>query len=268
MGFLFDFIFLHVLYSMKNFKELYSFTKNKTITTKEVTKEIKDGKEIEISTPVEKQIPIKILIKSPSRSEREDLDLFYAVKFNKYITAGLLTREMIAKKYNDAGGILTEEEQKDYAKKLYDLYGCQQELIKLETLGDKITDSQKTRKEDSLKKLIELKQNILDFEMHKEDLFRQTADYKARDQAILWCILNLSYTQTEDDENPVPYFEGKAFEDKKNNLESREDLNDKLFNEIYREINYFVQFWYMGLVKDAKSFEAVKKEIEDEESKK
>jgi hypothetical protein len=251
----------------KKFKELYSFTLEKTIKTKEKSINTIDGKEVEIFTPTEKKVPIKFIIKSPSRSIREDADTFYAITFNKFLSMGLLTRAMIGKRYSDIGGILSDDEQKDYLSKRREYYEATNDLIRLETLGDDISITQKERKDSLILKVSEIKQEMFNFEIQKEDLFRQTADYKARDQLILWWILHLTYTKDETDEEskPIPYFEGKDFDEKKEFYEDKEDSGDEIFMKALVNLSFFIQFWVMQLVHDAESFEKIKKDIEEED---
>ena len=258
----------------KKIKELYSITVNRKSKVKEKTKEIVDGNEREIISTVEKEIPIKYIVKKPSYSDKEDLDTFYAVSFNEFVKMGLLTRAMIAKKYNDTGGVLSEDEQKEYTSLMLEFYNTKNDITRLETLSS-LNDNQKDKKEEALKKFIEIKQKMLDFETQKEELFKQTADYKARDKAILWCSLNLIYTQdlSNEESKPVILFPGNSFNEKKEKWEEKMELIEENkceedFIKAYIDLSFFIQFWYMGLVSDSVSFEKVKKDIEKENAEK
>ena len=106
------------------FKELYSFTVK---DSKEVTEKSKEKRknaegveeEIEVSKKVTKELPFKILIKEPTRRELEEADMEFSIEMSECIKKGILTKAMLAKKYSDTGGVLSEND----AKRLVDLYG-------------------------------------------------------------------------------------------------------------------------------------------------
>ncbi len=252
----------------KNFKEKYSFIKYKITNVKETTKKVEDGKEIEITQTVEKKTPFRVIIKNPSRSERENMDVFYAVAFNDFIKRGLLTSEMMSKKYDDFGGILSEEDKKECVRKWADLYEAQNELIRIEATKEDLSEKQKSKKESIIQKIAELKESVFYFQNKQENVFNLTANYMARNKTIQWCIVNLTYIKDEeDDSEPKPYFDGTTFDEKMDSLEEKDDSGDSLFKEIYLEISLFVQFWYLGIINDTESFLKMKKDMETDSNK-
>ena len=106
-------------------KSIYSFTVEKTEQVEEKTKESRKNKEtgkeeeIEVSKKVEKKIPFEFLLKEPNRRQLEDADMEYSIEISRCVKKGILTKAMLAKKYSDSGGILTDKD----AQRLVDLYG-------------------------------------------------------------------------------------------------------------------------------------------------
>ena len=96
-------------------KSIYSFTVELTKEVEEKTKEKRKNKEtgkeeeVEVSKKVKKKTPHKIVIKEPSRRQLEEADMEYSIEISRCIKKGILTKAMLAKKYSDTGGILTEK---------------------------------------------------------------------------------------------------------------------------------------------------------------
>ena len=52
----------------------------------------------------------QIRIAEPSRRQVEDADMEFSIEMSKCIKKGILTKAMLAKKYSDSGGLLSEED--------------------------------------------------------------------------------------------------------------------------------------------------------------
>ena len=96
-------------------RRLFDFT----ITRKEKVKESKtetneDGQEVTTTTEVENFVDYNYFLKKPGRKLFEEAELFYAVQLSEGIKAGLLTRTLLARRYDDDGGLFSEIDQKQY----------------------------------------------------------------------------------------------------------------------------------------------------------
>ena len=131
-------------------KSIYSFTIEKPKEIEEKTKEKRKNKEtgqeeeVEVSKKITKKVPYEIVLKEPNRRELEEADMEYSIEISRCIKRGILTKAMLAKKYSDTGGILSESD----AKKLMDLYS---ELSELEGEFTKSTLAQRNVKKMSKK---------------------------------------------------------------------------------------------------------------------
>src|SRR6056300_1465489 len=108
-------------------KEIYSYNVELEKETKEVTKKKQKNKEtgemeeISVEKMVKKEIPIKIILKEPSRRQMEEADMEYSIEMSKCIKRGILTKAMLAKKYSDSGGLLSEEDAKHLTRQYGEL---------------------------------------------------------------------------------------------------------------------------------------------------
>jgi hypothetical protein len=253
------------------FKELYSFTVK---DSKEVTEKSKEKRknaegveeEIEVSKKVTKELPFKIVIKEPTRRELEEADMEFSIEMSECIKKGILTKAMLAKKYSDTGGVLSEND----AKRLVDLYG---ELADYEAKYTQKTLQHKdftklpkaTRKEiDSLTAKVALtRREIVTLESSYQTLFNHTADNKAQNRIILWYITNLSHIQSEGDKEPVPFFEGETFEEKINSYYLKDDIEDSLFLAASGKITSIVSFWYFSNNPQKEDFDKIINDIDN-----
>jgi len=114
-------------------KSIYSFTVEMAKEVEEKTKEKRKNKagkeeEVEVSKKVTKKMPYEIILKEPTRRQLEDADMEYSIEISRCVKKGVLTKAMLAKKYSDTGGILTEKD----AERLVDLYGSLSDFKQVE----------------------------------------------------------------------------------------------------------------------------------------
>jgi len=251
---------------MKKFKELYSFTINKDQLVDEQVKEKRGEEEVTVTRKVKKEIPIKFFIKKPSRKELDEIDMTYSIYFNKCIEKGCLTRQMIAKKYGDIGGFLTDSESKEYSKLYFDFYNSQSELSRLETVAD-LSDAQKKKKQELIVNIALYKRDLVNYESSRENLFRHTADEKAKNKAIYWMLLNLVYSVNagEDEEEPKQFFAGETQEQKESYYEDLDDSEDPILKKVIQKTMPFIILYYQGSVDSSESFDKLQDTLKKED---
>jgi hypothetical protein len=253
---------------MKKFKELYSFTVNKEQLVEEQVKEKRGEEEVTVTHKVKKETPIKFFIKKPSRKELDEIDMIYSIFFNKCIEKGCLTRQMIAKKYGDIGGFLTDAESKEYSKLYFDFYNAQSELSRLETITD-LSDAQKKKKQELVINIALYKRDLVNYENSRESLFRHTADEKAKNKAIYWMLLNLVYSldMEDSDENAEPkqLFAGETQEEKEDSYDELDEKNDEIFKKVVSKSMPFIVLYYQGIIDTAESFDKLQESLKKED---
>lgn len=258
-------------------KWLYKFVTNKT-ETKTETKKVKDsdGKETTETTSETVEKPITIAIAKPRRRLYEDAELFHGVKLSEGIKAGLLTRHLIAKRYDNDGGLFSDEEREEYATLI---------LIKNQKIKDyqllAVDDQEKEKVEESkaklLKELTAIEREIQNFEEERSSLFDKTADVRAENQLVMWWVFSLAYycdKQDAKDEDFEPIFGLGSFEEKLSVYDDFFDEEDDFWLPISKKLAFLTSFWHNGSIADEKSFQEVeklyddslKKELEDSEA--
>src|SRR4051812_44686573 len=111
---------------MKELKFIFETNVKKLVEEKVVEIRKENGKDVEISRPVKKVKPVKIAILKPNRKLYELAEIYYAKNMSSFIKAGLLPYSLVAKRYANDGGPLTDSEIKR-------LEILKQDALKLET---------------------------------------------------------------------------------------------------------------------------------------
>lgn len=281
-------------------KELYSFTieLEKTLTKKvDVEKEVEIEKEVEVEkkrknketgkmetyteietrTTTEKQIvqeerevteevPIKVFLKKPTRSQLEEGDMFYSIWLNKFIKMGLLTRSMLAKQHIELGGTLNDEEKSKYSRLYVQLYQKQQTVQRLGIMNESdMTNEQKERLEKAISDLGVIRKELTDFETVQAAMFEHTADIKARNKTITWYLLNLAYyAPDEENAKAAPLFNGEDFEEKYTSYQDKDEQDDEIYLKSIDKLSSIATIWYMSGVQEQNDFDKLLEEVQEE----
>ena len=97
-------------------KKLFDFRIKKTTTeTKEESSKNEKGETVTISKDVETVTSQTVVLRKPNRSLYDEAELFYGVRLSEGIKAGLLTRALLAKRFSNDGGILSDADKNKYA---------------------------------------------------------------------------------------------------------------------------------------------------------
>lgn len=235
-------------------KELYAFNINKSIEV-----------EIKINTPDGtllkkeiKEVPVKIILKSPSRLDKENAAAFEATEWSKAVRDGILTKQMLAKIYSDNGGILSKEDIKK-STKLIEEYN----LKILEWQQATIDKADEAKLELLKNEVSSLYSQVQIIDTEREELFRNSAETRARDKTIQWLILFLTFV--EENGKPVPFFGSGDFEEKLNKLYELSENEDKFNKEVLEKAALYISFWYMGRLSAKEDFEYLNTELNKSE---
>ena len=96
-------------------KRIYEFTVNKEEEVSEDTVETKkDGTEVTTSKKVKKEVPHKFFLRRPTRTMTDEAELYYGVKLAEGIKAGLLTKALLEKRFENDGGTRSDDENEQY----------------------------------------------------------------------------------------------------------------------------------------------------------
>tara|TARA_B100000676_G_C18091369_1_gene860148 strand:- start:11402 stop:12388 length:987 start_codon:yes stop_codon:yes gene_type:complete len=216
-----------------------------------------NGEEVITKKEVRERKPVTFSIKKPNRKLYEEGEMFYAVKLSEGIKAGLLTKPLLAKRYKDDGGPLSDDEKSRYAELFYELAKKQDDLEKLKlNLENKDEETREKIAQEILAQIFEVREELQEYEMAQSTLFDQTAENRAKNQTIMWWVLNLAYSKDgEIIYNPV-FGEG-SYEDMLSKYDELEDSDDPFWTETVKKFAYFVTFWYLNGISDEKEFKEV-----------
>jgi hypothetical protein len=244
-------------------KELYRF---KVFEEKEVTKEDSkidevSGEEVVIKKKVIEKIPVEIVLKKPTRRQIEDADLEFSVEMSRCIKKGILTKAMLAKKYSDIGGAMSEVE----SQKLVDLYQksfeLQSENSRLDLISEKSQEILE-RISSIFKEIEQCRNEIIEIESSYRALFDHTADNKAQNKVLLWYIINLTNIKRDLDVDPKPYFKGKDFEEKLSDFYDKEEKGEDFHVRLVKKLSTFIAFWFFNQASTKEEFEDLERRIE------
>lgn len=240
---------------MKIDKYLYQFIIEKEKEVEEIESSKNDkGEEVKTIKKIKSNIPIYFRILKPNRKLFDEAELFYGIKLSEGIKAGLLTRSLLAKRYQNDGGAMSEPEKQRYATLYIELYKLQSDLQRLEINLDKINKEEQTKKITDLLNQISLaKKELQEIENYHSTLFDQTAENRARNQTIMWWVLQLSYI-SENDKDYSPFFGEGNYEKKLEKYDEIEEVDEFFSKNAMSKLAYFISLWYMGKANNFEDF--------------
>lgn len=247
-------------------KYLYNFTifEDKESFIEETSVNEENGEETIVKKKTIEKSPVQIFIKKPSRRQIEDADLEYSVEISKCIKRGILTKAMLAKKYSDTGGAMSEQESTKLVDLYKSIYDSQSQLDRLQAISQK-TEEIESKITETLILLQTSRREIVEIESSYRSLFDHTADSKAQNKVLIWYILNLTHIKKNLDLEPKPYFSGLDFEEKLQNFYEKEESGDQQYFQISKKLSTLMAFWFFNQASTTEDFEELDKKIESGE---
>tara|TARA_B100000029_G_C17544514_1_gene947964 strand:+ start:388 stop:1257 length:870 start_codon:yes stop_codon:yes gene_type:complete len=244
-------------------KKLFEFTIPQTIKEVEEVKSTgENGEEITTKKEVEKVINKTVILKKPTRSLFDEGDLFFGIKLSEGIKAGLLTRQMLSKRFSNDGGVLSEGDKDRYAELYLAMFESQNDIEKITMIPESDrTEEEKETFSNAIKKASVVREEIQSFELDQASLFDNTAENRARNKTILWWVLHLSYFLEQDGSHTSIYGEGTYDQRLEKYDELEEDEND-FWVTLSKKLIYYISFWYVGRASSEEDFKNLVTEFE------
>lgn len=239
------------------FKKLYSFTVNQPVTIEEteITKDEK-GEEIKTIKKVKKEIPLEFAIKKPNRVMLEDAELFYGIKVAESIKLGLLPKALVVKRFENDGGALSIQEEKRIKKLMEELAEAQKVLFLYETKDKKYrTEVDDSSARLNIDKVNAIRNELIQIEKTKSEIFEQTAENRARNRTIMWWVLHLAYKK--DGTKYIPFFGEGSYDERIKKYDELEESEDEFYKKILVRFAYLITFWYVGKITNEEDFKEV-----------
>jgi len=225
------------------------------------------GEEVKVTSRVKTTVPVKLGIKKPTRSLFDEAELFYGVRLSEGIKAGLLTRALLAKRFNNDGGVLSDEEQKEYNDLYLEFFNLQTEFQRLSIKEEALrTDEEKKQIQNVIEKMNLSREKLQRYEMAQANLFEQTAENRARNKTIMWWVLQLSLIQG-DDKKFKELFQDGTYEDKLKRYDEIEESEAGVEKIAIQKLLYLISFWYIGRAASQEEFEKLLNNLQSSETK-
>ena len=237
-------------------KKLYEFALTQRVQ-KEYEEKDKDseGNEITRKKTKEENVVRNFFLKKPTRSMFDEAELYFGVKLSEGIKAGMLTRAMLAKRFDNDGGVLSDADKEQYSGLYFTLFEVQNQLTRLQLIPKEERSEQEQQEyNEAVRAMIGLKAEIQEFETAQASFFDQTAENRARNKTITWWVLNLSHEVT-DSGDEVPFFGQGSIDDKLATYDEIEENGDEFQDSVVKNFSYYTSFWYVGRAKTQEEFD-------------
>jgi hypothetical protein len=248
-------------------KEIYSFSVDverevqETVSKKRKNKDTKKMETVSVEETVKKPVPVRIVIKEPNRKDLEEADIEYSIEMSNCIRRGILTKAMLAKKYSDCGGLLTEEDAKLLTRRYGELGDLQNKYTRVSSKPKK-TKIDETKQGELLGQMAETRREIVDMETSYSSLFNHTADSKAQNKVILWYVVHLSYYQEDEEDDIIPFFNADESSDKIDQYYEIDENGHEVFDLIKDKVAAIVSFWYFSSNASKEDYDSLSKDID------
>lgn len=233
-------------------KILHEWTVTQKKTVNETSSEVINGQTVQVTRPVEKDMPTRMALKSPTRRELRAAELHYGKEFNRYVTLGFLPRSILVNKHLDlTGGVLSQKER-GQASKLAEKH-AQLESDLVRSINESEEVKAKIRAE-----LVAIRTEMSDINSANEAVFNHTAEAKAQSSLNNWFIYHLILI--DEAGKWAPYFKGETFEAKEEFMWNLEESNDPFFILAVDKIATYIQMFNMG-ANTPEQFKALEEEL-------
>lgn len=224
---------------MKEQKYLYETTLKRQVEEKQKETKTENGETIEITKTVKKAKEVKIAILKPDRKLFKGAEMFYARTLSEYLKAGLLPYSLVAKRYANDGGPLTDKEK----NRLTELRAEARQLEKdfFTTTGN--DKEQQDKKNTLLIRINEINAEVSGIQNAYSDIFDSTAEMKSRNDTIEWWSLFLIYVENQNG-GYTPVFGDGTYEERIAKLEEYEESGETFYLELIKRLSYLISFWF------------------------
>ena len=175
-------------------KEIYSFTVsqeeevNKEKIRKKKNKDTGKMEEHSVSVTTQEEVPYRIILKQPTRRQIEDADMEYSIEMSRCIKKGILTKAMLAKKYSDTGGLLSETDATSLTRLYSKLADLQNKWLKLDLKKSKTSNEEKKSSEIQ-EEIADARKTIVD--NFSQENFAKRFTYRGNRYRYCYLLINL-----------------------------------------------------------------------------
>lgn len=235
----------------------FSLEKKEKQKTEVVRKNKETGEEETVIQNKTVKVPVDFVIKKPSRRLIDEAETQYAAELSKNVRQGIVTRAMLAKKYSDVGGAMTDEDAKTMVRQIQRSNEISNEIQLLSA-----TNGDKAKIKELEAELITIRQELAEVEVAMQGVYEHTADARAERAMLLWYTIQLSKKIV--DEKEETFFRGLLYEDQLEDLYLKDEEGDEIEQEALKKFMTVVSYWFYNNDIDEKAIEEFLKKQEDE----
>lgn len=244
-------------------KSIYRFeTKIDNFVDETINKKDESGADIRVLEKVNKPIVKTYLVSKPTISINQEAELYYESVVSECMKRGIMSQLQMRKRFLNDGGILSDEQKKQYNDLWDKLFQLKAEFNKLNEKPDENKEKISSISNETTNTLIQLQ----DFEeKNGGSIYDHTAENIARNRTAMWLSLHLAY-QELDKNKYQPFFGAGKYEDK---LKKYEEMEKNEVPEEYELIKKFLlvtSLYYFGKAEKQEDFDEILK-IKDSKEK-
>lgn len=244
-----------------SFKTLHSFTINLDKEVTETSTREENGQKITTESKVTKSVPHIVVLKEPSRRERQDLSLFQGVMYNEAINKGLLPKVVMQQKVGkDAQSPLSEDEDKNVSAMNARLQELSADYMRLNTEKDMNNEEIRARKERLLNEYTILFKKVEDLNTSYQSLYAYTAENYMQTKTLAWLSLFLTYFKMTPDGKPEPMFPGTDFASKEEKAGDMEDTSDAFYKAALEKLPTYWMLYLFNRASKPEDFARIETE--------
>lgn len=223
---------------MEQGKNIYEFVVDKkTKEQVETVRKNKDGEEETVTKNKTVTVPVKFIVKKPTRRMIDAAEEFFAIQLSKNVKKGIVTKAMLSKKYADTGGTLTEDEGKEMIRAVQRSNELSNKIQKLIALKADKNEIDKLEEE-----LLVTRKNLIELENSLQGVYQNTADARAERSTLIWYVIHLS--KYVDEAQEKDFFKGVIYEDRLEDLYEKDESDDSFTNEALNKLMRAVSYWH------------------------
>lgn len=219
---------------------------------KEVVNKNDKGEDVKTITKEKVKKPVKLLVKEPTRLEREDADIFAASQINSLITRGVSSQSALRNRLFGDLVRKAEELQREYAT-----LAPKDEKTKPDEQTQLKIDNLSVEYDKVLKELLSQEEN-------HSGLFEKTAEFIVASKMDIYWTLFLSYYQ-EEGGSVASMFVGKTLEEKYRAFDELEDKREKFYLDAGPKFISIVSLWRRGICSTQEQFDKALAQMEKTE---
>jgi hypothetical protein len=230
-------------------KYIVEFTVKKETEEKVTTKKVIDEKEVEVTETKKVISDAAVALFTPGRKTTKASSTFFSKRIGYYTQQGLLSTHMIAKRYDNDGGFLSDIEQERIdilENEKIDIAKSYRKKLEGKTPANK-TKKDKEEEEALLTKVMDIQSTVDEINRPYINIFNHSAEYKAREDALMWWLFALSSLKDGDGEYKKIFkteeLSQKEFDENEVLLGELEDGDEGFKKEAIRKATYLISFW-------------------------